>query len=163
MMDANLQKVDHAALRVNQALIILFGILAFVLDATWLAGLVALVMIAGTIIGKPGFSFVYRYALRPAGLVKPDILMDNAEPHRFAQGFGGIVLAAGSLAVSLGAPILGWALVWLVIALAALNLFAGFCMGCAMYYWLARLNMPGFSKAPPAGTTPGMRSKARLS
>ena len=162
-MNETLQKVDHSALKVNQALIISFSILAFVINAAWLAALVALVMLLGTIFGKPGFFLVYKYMLRPSGLVKPDILMDNAEPHRFAQGFGGIVLAAGSLAVSLGAPILGWALIWLVIALAALNLFAGFCMGCAMYYWLARLNMPGFSKAPPAGTTPGMRSKARLS
>jgi len=162
-MDENLQQVDHTALRVNQALIILLGILAFILDAAWLAALVALVMILGTLFGKPGFYFIYRYVLRPTGLVKADILIDNPEPHRFAQGFGGIVLATGSLALFLGASILGWALVWLVVALAALNLFAGFCMGCAMYYWLARLSVPGFTKNPPPGTTPGMRPKARVS
>jgi hypothetical protein len=162
-MDEKLQQVDHTALRVNQALIILLGILAFVLDAAWLAALVALVMILGTLFGKPGFYFIYRYVLRPTGLVKADILIDNPEPHRFAQGFGGIVLATGSLALFLGASILGWALVWLVVALAALNLFAGFCMGCAMYYWLARLSVPGFIKNPPPGTTPGMRPKARVS
>ena len=30
-------------------------------------------------------------------------------------------------------------------------LFIGFCAGCAVYYWLNRLQAPGFSKAPPAG------------
>ena len=57
----------------------------------------------------------------------------------------------------LGASGLGWGLVWLVAALAALNAFGGFCVGCAVYYWLNRLQIPGFRKAPPAGTFPGMR------
>jgi hypothetical protein len=50
-------------------------------------------------------------------------------------------------------------LVWLVAALAALNAFGGFCVGCAIYYWLGKLHMPGFTKAPPAGTFPGMRPR----
>ncbi len=50
--------------------------------------------------------------------------------------------------------ILGWGLVWLVAALAALNAFAGFCVGCAMYYWLSRWHLPGFDKTPPPGTLP---------
>jgi hypothetical protein len=162
-MNGTLQKVDHSALKVNQALIISFSILAFVINAAWLAALVALVMLLGTIFGKPGFFLVYKYLLRPSGLVKPDILMDNPEPHRFAQGFGGLVLAAGSLALFLGIPVFGWALVWLVVALAALNLFAGFCVGCAVYYWLARVRAPGFSKNPPPETFPGMRPKVRAS
>jgi hypothetical protein len=160
-MNENLQKVDHSALKVNQALIIILSILAFVINAAWLAALVALAMLLGTMLGKPGFFFVYKYLLRPAGLVKPELLMDHPEPHRFAQGFGGVVLAAGSLAVFLEVPALGWALVWLVVALAALNLFAGFCMGCAMYYWLGHMKAPGFSKIPPADTFPGMRPKVR--
>jgi Domain of unknown function (DUF4395) len=159
-MNETLQTVDHSAIKVNQAFIIVLSILAFILNAAWLVAFVALVMLLGTLLGKPGFFFVYKYVLRPSGLVKPDILMDNPEPHRFAQGFGGLVLAAGSLALFLGVPLLGWALVWLVVALAALNLFAGFCMGCAMYYWLARVRAPGFSKNPPPDTFPGMRPKA---
>ncbi len=60
----------------------------------------------------------------------------------------------------LGAAGTGWALTWLVMVLAALNLFAGFCAGCAVYYWLNRLRVPGFLKAPPAGTFPGMRPRS---
>jgi hypothetical protein len=91
--------------------------------------------------------------------LKPDVLHDNPEPHQFSQLLGFIFLTSGSLAVYLGASLLGWGLVWLVIALAALNAFGGFCVGCALYYWLARFNIPGFTKMPPAGTIPGMKPK----
>ncbi|MBE2192975.1 MAG: DUF4395 family protein, partial [Anaerolinea sp.] len=43
---------------------------------------------------------------------------------------------------------LGWALSWLVVALASLNLFAGVCVGCLMYYQANRMGLPGFSRAP---------------
>jgi hypothetical protein len=152
-----LRKVDHAALRTNQAFIIAFNLLAFIFDLPILAGLVSMVMLFGTLTAKPGFGFIYRLALKPLGWVKPDILEDNPEPHRFAQGFGSVVLLAGVVSLILGGTVLGWVLVWVVIALAALNLFGGFCVGCAMYYWLNRLNLPGFTKTPPPGTTPGMR------
>jgi len=160
-MSENLTKVDHSALRVNQVAIITLNILAFVLDLPWLAALVAAVMILGAVLKTPGFGFIYRFALKPAGLVKPDVLLDNPEPHRFAQGLGGAFMLAGSLALWAGFAALGWGLVWLVAGLAALNAFGGFCVGCAMYYWLNRLNIPGFYKPPPAGTFPGMRPKAQ--
>jgi molybdopterin converting factor small subunit len=155
-----LSRVDHSALRTNQAAIIALCVLAFILNLPWLAGLTALAMAAGTILKTPGFGFIYQRVLKPLGVVKPDILADNPEPHRFAQGFGAVVLGAGTLLLFAGLPIVGWALVWLVIALAALNLFAGFCAGCAVYYWLNRLDVPGFVQPPPENTFPGMRPKA---
>jgi len=154
-----LKKIDHSALRTNQIIIIGFNILAFVLDVPGLAALVTLVMLAGTILGKPGFGFVYQGLLKKMKWVKPEILLDNPEPHRFAQGFGGVVMLVGTLALYTGVPILGWVLVWLVAALAALNAFAGFCAGCFVYYWLGRIHIPGFHKSPPPGTFPGMRPK----
>ncbi len=51
--------VDHAALRANQASIILLLVAAFVLNATWLVAVVALVMLTGTALGRPGFLWVY--------------------------------------------------------------------------------------------------------
>ena len=160
MSTNTLTNVDHTALKTNQAVIILLSATAFILDVPWLAGIVALVMIIGTILKIPGFKFVYRI-LKSLGFTKPDILLDNPEPHRFAQGFGSIVLFAGTVLLLFNATILGWGLVWLVVALAALNLFGGFCVGCAVYYWLNRLNLPGFAKSPPEGTFPGMRPKAK--
>lgn len=154
-----IQKVDHSALKVNQTFIIGLNILAFILNLPWLALIVTLAMALGTALKMPGFGFVYQSVLKPRGWVKPDVIADNPEPHRFAQGLGAGVLGAGVIALFVGAAPLGWGLVWLVIALAALNLFAGFCAGCAVYYWLNRLHVPGFVKAAPDGTFPGMRPK----
>ncbi|MBK9050618.1 MAG: DUF4395 family protein [Chloroflexi bacterium] len=74
--------------------------------------------------------------------------MDNPEPHRFAQGFGGVVVMAAAAAFLAQLATVGWALVWLVIILAALNLFLGFCAGCFLYYQLHRLGVPGFTARP---------------
>jgi hypothetical protein len=155
-----LQKVDHSALRVNQSGIITLLLIAFVVNAPWLAALVAGVMTYGALTRQPGFRRLYTGLLRPRGWVRPDVLNDNPEPHVFAQGFGAVVLWIGMAALLVGLPAPGWGLAWLVIALAALNLFAGFCAGCAVYYWLNRFRIPGFVKAPPPGTFPGMRPRA---
>ena len=79
---------------------------------------------------------------------------------RWLLALGFVFMTAGSLALFLGATALGWGLVWLVAALAALNAFGGFCVGCAVYYWLARFQLRGFTKQPPAGTFPGMKPRA---
>jgi hypothetical protein len=148
-LTGGLRTVDHAALRVNQAFIIALLIAAFVVDSSLLVALVALVMLLGTAVpGAAFFKLVYRRLLRPSGLVKPDVIADNPEPHRFAQGFGGAVLVIAMIFLLTGAALVGWALVWLVIALAALNLFLGFCAGCFLYYQLNKLNVPGFSRGP---------------
>jgi hypothetical protein len=160
MTSQTLQKVDHAALKANQLLIISLNILAFILNQPWLAAFVALVMGLGSVLKVPGFLPIYKTILKPRGWMKPDVLDDNPEPHRFAQFIGFIFMTAGSIALFLGSAVLGWTLVWIVIALASLNAFGGFCVGCAVYYWLARFNLPGFGKQPPAGTFPGMKPKA---
>lgn len=156
-----ISRVDHTALRSNQAAIILLLLVAFVLNSPWIAAVVALVMLAGTAVGRPGFFPVYVGILRPLGIARPDPLPDNPEPHRFAQGVGGVVAGAAALLLFLGSAAAGWSLVWLVVVLAALNLFLGFCVGCAVYYWLARLKVPGFARVPPDGTFPGMRPRNR--
>ena len=160
MSDSALRKVDHTALRVNQATIIILMVAAFVFNQWWLVAAVAVIMLLGTLVGRPGFLLFYSGLLRPLHIARPDILNDNPEPHRFAQGFGGIVAGVSAVLLLVGASAGGWVLTWLVVVLAALNLFVGFCAGCAVYYWLNRLKAPGFTKAPPAGIVPGMRPKA---
>ncbi len=155
-----LQKVDHSALKVNQITIIIVNTLGFVFNLPLLALIVAVVMGLGTLLKVPGFVAVYKYILKPWGIVKPDVLDDNPEPHRFAQSLGFVFMTLGSVALYANATILGWSLVWLVSALAALNAFGGFCVGCAIYYWLGKQKVvPAFSKEPPAGTFPGMKPK----
>ena len=163
MSSQTLQKVDHSALKANQLFIISLSILAFILNQPWLVVFVALVMGIGSALKVPGFGFIYKNLLKPRGWMKPDVLDDNPEPHRFAQFLGFLFMSAGSIALFLGASLPGWSLVWLVVALASLNAFGGFCVGCAVYYWLSRFQFPGFSKQPPVGTFPGMKPKAGAS
>ena len=160
MTSQTLQKVDHSALKTNQLFIILISILAFILNLPILAAFVAPVMGIGAVLKTPGFGILYKSILKPRGWMKPDVLDDNPEPHRFSQIVGFAFLTAGSIALFLGSTGLGWTLVWIVIALASLNVFGGFCVGCAVYYWLARLNVAGFGKLPPEGIFPGMKPKA---
>jgi hypothetical protein len=143
------QRVDHTALRFNQACIIGLLILAFLIDASWLVAFVAAVMLAGAWQPNAGlFKQVYGRWLKPAGVLKPDIVADEPQPHLFAQGVGGLVLLVSTLALLAGAPVLGWVLAGLVVALAAVNLFWGFCVGCFLYLQLARrgihFTLPGW-------------------
>ncbi|MCZ7541150.1 MAG: DUF4395 domain-containing protein [Anaerolineae bacterium] len=143
------RRVDHNQIRTNQAFTIALLALAFVLDAPALAAFTAAVLLLSAAVPSLGlFSRLYRHLLLPAGLVRPQVIADNPEPHRFAQLVGGMVVTAGSLALAAGLTVPGWGLVGLVIALASLNLFAGWCAGCTMYYWLHRLGVPGFGHAP---------------
>ena len=143
------RRVDHQQIRANQLFTIALLALAFVLDVPLLAAFTAAVMLISAAVPSLGlFSRIYRHLLLPAGLLRPHVIADNPEPHRFAQLVGGIVVVLGSLALAAGLTVLGWGLVGLVIALASLNLFAGWCAGCTMYYWLHRLGVPGFDRAP---------------
>jgi energy-coupling factor transporter transmembrane protein EcfT len=143
------RRVDHSALRTNQAFIITLLILAFVLNAWWLVAFVSAVMLVGTAFPSAGlFKAVYFNVLKPAGIARPDVKLDNPEPHLFAQGLGGVFTLLSTLALLAGLSPLGWILSWIVVALAALNLFAGVCVGCLIYYQLNRLGIPGFTRAP---------------
>lgn len=137
--------VDHSALRVNQAFIIVFLLLAFILNAALVVAFVSVVMLVGTFFPQAGlFKRIYQHLLKPQGWVKPDVQADDPAPHRFAQGLGGVFTLAATLALVGNLSLLGWGLAWLVIGLAVLNLFAGFCAGCFVYYQLGKRNIPGF-------------------
>ncbi len=143
------RKVDHNALRTNQTFIIGLLIIAFVAELPLLVAFVAAVMVIGAAYPPARlFVRVYQHILKPAGLVKPDVITDNPEPHRFAMAVGGVFLVASTLALFAEAALVGWVLAWIVIVLAALNLFIGFCAGCFVYYQLNKLGLPGFTQAP---------------
>lgn len=133
-------RFDRTALKVNQALIIALTLGAFLFDVPWIVAVVALVMTLGTL--RPDlalFQRLYHDLLRPAGLLRPDLHAEDAAPHRFAQALGAAFLVAASLALFAGLAAVGWTLSLIVVALAALNLFFGFCAGCFVYFQLARL------------------------
>jgi hypothetical protein len=141
------RKVDQSALKSNQAAIIVFLLVAFVANLWPVVAFVGLVMLLGTIVPALAlFKQIYRHILRPLGIVQPQVIADNPEPHRFAQGLGALVLGAATIAFLTGSAVAGWSLTWVVIALAAMNLFLGFCAGCFLYYQLNRLGVPGFER-----------------
>jgi molybdopterin converting factor small subunit len=154
-----LRPVDHASLRTNQAVIIGLLAAAYLANAPALVLLLAALMLIGAARARPAFGWFYAW-LHRHGALRPDILLDNLEPHRFAQLLGGIFLGLASISFALGLAFVGWSLTAVVALLAALNLFAGVCVGCAAYYWLARMHIPGFSKSPPPGPLSGRRPAA---
>lgn len=154
--DGQLKALDHSAMQTSMAARLGLLLAAFIVDHTWVVALAAALMIVGTLRGRPDLVFLYRI-LRRVGWIGPDLVPDNPEPHRFSLGIGAAFLTVASLAFAASLPLAGWTLTWIVVALTALNLFGGFCVGCAVYYWLNRLGAPGFSKAPPPGVVPGQR------
>ena len=143
------RKVDQTALKVNQAFIIGLLLLAFLLDNVWLVVFVGAVMLLGTAVPSLSlFKRIYQHIFKQTGIVKPNVIEDNPEPHRFSQGLGGVFVTLSAIALFAGIPTLGWALTWMVIALAALNLFLGFCAGCFIYYQFNKLGIPGFRVSP---------------
>ncbi len=146
---AGLRQVDQNVIRTNQAFTVTLLALAFVLNIPLLAGFNGAVILLTALVPALGlYTRLYRHGLVPAGIIKPDVHVDNPEPHRFASLVGGTCTLLGVVFVSVGVPVAGWALIAMVIVLASLNLFASWCAGCLMYYWLDRLGVPGFDHAP---------------
>lgn len=148
--------VDQTALKFNQASIIALLLLAYLLDQPWLALFVGVVMAVGTLWPRAGlFKLIYEKGLKPMGLLKPHMVVDEPAPHLFAQGLGAIVLGLAAFAFWTGASVFGWLLAGVVVVLAGVNLFFGFCLGCFVYYQLARR---GVSPALPQWQTAAVKS-----
>lgn len=137
------KKVDTTAIKFNQASLILLTLLGFLLDQPYLVLLVGLILAVGTILPQAAlFKLIYLRLLKPAGLLKANVIQDDPAPHQFAQGVGALFLLTSALALLVwGSPILGWSLAWIVIILAAVNLFFSFCAGCFVYYQLDRVGL----------------------
>jgi hypothetical protein len=137
-----INKVDTTAIKFNQASIITLNLLAFVFNQPYLVLLVGVVLAVGTVWpGAALFKQIYLTLLKPAGLLKANVIADDPAPHQFAQGVGALFLLAASVFLLFGSPIVGWTLTWIVVALAAVNLLLNFCAGCFMYYLLDRFGL----------------------
>lgn len=143
------KRVDRAALWTNQEFIMGLLFLGFFLDfvllwswAKWLVPFVGAVMLAGTFWPQAAlFKQIYFQILKPRGWRKPQVIPDDPTPHQFAQFLGGIVLGIGTLGFAFSLPVVGWGAAWVVIVLAGINRFLGFCVGCFIWYQLARLGI----------------------
>ena len=138
--------VDHSALKVNQTGIVATVLVAFIGSAFFrpalvLIPLLSIVLLLGTFAPRLAlFKQLYFKVLKPRGIVKPRPVQDRPEPHNFAQGMGGVVLAIASLFL-VPFPVVGLALSLLVAILAFINVAFGYCLGCQIYYQLGRAGL----------------------
>jgi hypothetical protein len=138
--------VDHSALKVNQTGIVATVLVAFIGSAFFrpllvLIPLLSIVLLLGTFAPRLAlFKQLYFKFLKPRGIVKPRPIQDRPEPHNFAQGMGGVVLAIASLFL-VPLTVVGLALSLLVAILAFINLAFGYCLGCQIYYQLGRAGL----------------------
>lgn len=141
--------VDQSLIKVGQAAMISLLVIAFVFDICPIVVIVAVINMLGAV--RPRLSlwrFLYERLLKPVGLVRPNVIPDHPEPHRFAQGVGAALATISAILLAMGLQIAGWSVIWILILLAGLNLFVGFCVGCFTYYQLSRLGIRGFSHNP---------------
>ena len=137
------QVVDHSALKVNQAGIIVTVLVAFIGSAFYrpllvLIPLLAVVLLLGTFVPRLAlFKQLYFKVLKPRGIVKPRVVADNPVPHNFAQGLGGVFLVVASVFL-LPLTVVGLALALLVAVLAFVTFAFGYCVGCQIYFQLSK-------------------------
>jgi hypothetical protein len=149
MATSTLRQVDQTGLKTGQATTILVLLAGFILGSPLLVALVALAQLLSAVdVPFAPYRLLYQQVVKPSGLVKPHVIPDNPEPHRFAQLLGAVVNTLAVVALLAGAPTLAWVLVWIVIVLANLNFWLNICVGCLIYYQLNRLGVPGFTYAP---------------
>ncbi len=142
-----IKRVDQTALKFNQAAIIVLTFLGFIFERPYLVLFVGLVLAIGTIAPELAlFKQIYLKLLKPNRLLKPKVIKDDPTPHQFAQGVGAFfLLVSSSVLLVFGNAIVGWSvgwsLAWIVIILAGVNLFFGFCAGCFVYYQLDKVGL----------------------
>ena len=138
-----MKKVDITAIKFNQASIVTITLFGFLFDQPYLVLFVGLVLAVGTILpGATLFKLIYFKLLKPSNILKANVIDDDPTPHQFAQGVGAsFLLVSGVALLIFNAVIVGWILAWIVIVLAAVNLFFSFCAGCFVYYQLDRLGL----------------------
>lgn len=152
-MDSDtLPKVDQSQIRVNQASMILVLLIGFIFDLWVLVAAIAVIHIVGVLAPQLlVWRWLYQGLLKPLGFVRPDVIADHPEPHRFAMAVGGGLAVLSTVLHLLGLSTAGWVVTWVLMLLAAVNLFLGFCLGCFTYYQLNRLGVPGFEHSPMEG------------
>jgi hypothetical protein len=142
-------RIDQTGLKVGQAITILLLLAAFILNSWLLVAVVALAQLLGGLDAPfAPYRLIYTRIVKPSAIVKPDVIVDNPEPHRFAMLVGALFNSVAAIAWLVDASAIVWVLVWVVIALANLNFWLNFCAGCWMYYQFNRLGVPGFTRAP---------------
>ena len=152
-------QVDHAEIKMGQILTIVISASALILQNTHpLMALAVVFLLSGTLRTISPFSLFYRWVVHPLGLIQSDYRLDNIQPHKFGQLIDALTVVIALTLIEFGYPLIGWGMVVLLIGLTVVS-YAGWCIGCFMYYQLNRLGLGGFFNKKPTDTsvTLGMR------
>ena len=147
---------DRSVLKVNQVILML-GLVGGYFAGLAVRGfmlvlpVLAVMMLAGTASPHTNLARVlYLRFLKPSGLVRPRVIVEDPAPHRFAQLVGGVFLVAASLVLLTGQLGIAWVLGWIVAGLAFLNFAFNICVGCIMYAQLVRAGLLPLRRASQA-------------
>jgi hypothetical protein len=149
---------DRSALKVGQVLLIGGLVIAWLVALARPLAAIALPLFTLMLLGSALSAAtslpraLYVGVLKPRGLVRPRVRIEDPAPHRFAQLVGGVFLLAASIAAGFGQLTVAWTLGWVVIALAFLNFAFDICVGCIVYAQLVRVGLfPISGRRPVAG------------
>ena len=154
--------VDHAEIKMGQLLTIVFSGAALVLQSTVPLILLGLVfLLSGSVRAISPFTLLYRGVVRPLRLMRSDYRLDNIQPHKFGQLIGALTVVLAVGLIESGYAMAGWTVVVALILLTAIS-YAGWCVGCFLYYQINRLGMGGFFRHAPTDSRvfPGTRPRA---
>ena len=129
--------IDARAPRVNQAVVSLVTLAAFLLDFWPLATLMGLQLAIGLTFGRQYClpCLFYFKVLQPR---YGEGRIEDSRPPRFANVAGIVFLTVATVAFLAGLTTLGWVLTLIVSALAGFAAVSGICVGCEMYALYAR-------------------------
>ena len=130
--------IDARAPRVNQA-IVAFACLGALISGWWgIASVMGLQLVFGLLLGRRWClpCLLYFEVIQPR-LGEGEV--EDSRPPRFANLLGAAFLSGATLFHLAGLHLLGWFLIALVGALAALAAVTGLCVGCSLYKLTARL------------------------
>ena len=129
--------VNEYAARCTAGIVVVLTLVAILSQWEWLVGVIA----AGFIL-----RLAFGPRISPAALVSVKVLAPRfgpaklvpGPPKRFAQGMGVFMSVAAFILLLSGAPVVGWALMALLLVAASLEAFIGLCLGCIIFGFLVR-------------------------
>jgi hypothetical protein len=145
------RQIDPRGQRFGAGVSAVVLLLAFALNAPWLAILVGVNLAVsaafGTRLFLPGRAWrLVRTALR----IGPPAETEHEYPPRFAQALGATFLGLAALAFAVGLTPIGWLLAAAVATLQTLLAATGICVGCRLYFlrwWVPSLFARVFRRA----------------
>ncbi|MGB7820074.1 MAG: DUF4395 domain-containing protein [Ornithinibacter sp.] len=132
--------VNDKAARVVAAGVVLMTGLALLTGWLWLSALLAAGFALRAVAG-PRFSPLGRLAAKVVAPRLGEPKMVSGPPKRFAQSIGVVLTTVAAVSLALGAPVVAFSLLAVVLVFATLEAAVGFCAGCFAFAQLMRVGL----------------------